>query len=478
MTERIETGTLAGYRGKNRTLRRSPAVLAGALRLGDLAVLLGTGLLAHGLRFGTMEMSGATLNAVLLSLLIAANALQLAGSYRPEALADGAGQLRKAAFACVATVLLLALLGYLTKTSDHTSRLWAGLWFVLALTGLLAVRAALFATLRHGRAHALLAQRVAVLAGPGMMEAAVAVRHRLERRAGQPLAVVDLFSVGEAPAVERVEDLLRRAGEGGIDRIVLVFPWHDMAAVQALVAPLRALSVEVDLVPPEVDARLLDRPARRIAGLPALNLIARPLSERQVIAKRLTDLAVAGLALLVLAPLLAVIALAVRLDSPGPVLFRQPRRGFNNGVFTVFKIRTMRHDLRDPEGGRLTARGDPRVTRVGRVLRRSSLDELPQLFNVLRGEMSVVGPRPHALSAKAGDTPYAEAVQTYARRYRVRPGITGWAQVNGWRGGTGTLEDIENRVACDLYYIENWSIWLDLRIIAMTLCNLTGKQAY
>ena len=173
------------------------------------------------------------------------------------------------------------------------------------------------------------------------------------------------------------------------------------------------------------------------------------------------------------------IALLIRLDSRGPVLFRQKRYGFNNELIEVLKFRTMYQERSDANGEQLTQRNDPRVTRVGAFLRRTSLDELPQFLNVLRGEMSIVGPRPHALAAKAGPLLYQEAVKHYNLRHRVKPGITGWAQVNGWRGETNTLEQIRKRVEHDLYYIEHWSIALDLRIIARTVVGgFTGHNAF
>ena len=173
------------------------------------------------------------------------------------------------------------------------------------------------------------------------------------------------------------------------------------------------------------------------------------------------------------------IAAAIKLDSPGPVLFRQRRYGLNNEMIEVFKFRTMRADATDRNAERLTARNDPRVTRVGAFLRRTSLDELPQFLNVLRGDMSVVGPRPHATAAKAGGLLYPEAVRGYHARHRVKPGITGWAQVNGWRGETETVEQIARRVECDLYYIEHWTVAFDLWIVLRTVFGgFAGRNAY
>jgi lipopolysaccharide/colanic/teichoic acid biosynthesis glycosyltransferase len=179
-----------------------------------------------------------------------------------------------------------------------------------------------------------------------------------------------------------------------------------------------------------------------------------------------------------IAPVMLLIAIAVKLDSPGPVFFRQRRYGFNNQLIEVLKFRTMYNHHRDELGERLASRNDPRVSRVGALLRKTSLDELPQFINVLRGEMSIVGPRPHALMAKAAGVPYQDAVREYAARHRVKPGITGWAQVNGWRGETETLEQIRKRVEHDLYYIENWSLRLDLKIIFLTVfAVISGRHA-
>jgi lipopolysaccharide/colanic/teichoic acid biosynthesis glycosyltransferase len=171
-----------------------------------------------------------------------------------------------------------------------------------------------------------------------------------------------------------------------------------------------------------------------------------------------------------------VIAILIRLDSRGPVLFKQKRYGFNNRLITVYKFRTMYTDMTDANAERLATRDDPRVTRIGKFLRSTSLDEVPQLINVVLGDMSIVGPRPHAISAKAAGELYEEVVAEYAARHRVKPGITGWAQVNGWRGETDTVEKIRERVKCDLFYIDNWSLWLDIKILLMTAYAVLKRE--
>jgi exopolysaccharide biosynthesis polyprenyl glycosylphosphotransferase len=203
--------------------------------------------------------------------------------------------------------------------------------------------------------------------------------------------------------------------------------------------------------------------------------MGKPLDDVATLVKRIEDVVIAGACLLLTLPLLPGIALCIKLDSRGPVLFKQKRLGANNLPFNLLKFRTMFVEQTDPLGQQLTRAGDPRITRVGKFLRMTSMDELPQLINVLRGEMSLVGPRPHALAANAAGVAYARAISDYPIRHRVKPGITGWAQVNGWRGETTTIEQIRRRVEHDLYYIENWSLTFDLLILGRTVFAVLSR---
>jgi exopolysaccharide biosynthesis polyprenyl glycosylphosphotransferase len=214
-------------------------------------------------------------------------------------------------------------------------------------------------------------------------------------------------------------------------------------------------------------------------GVPLLTIVDRPIKHWNAVAKWVEDKVVSALLLLLFAPLMMIIALLIKLDSRGPVFFIQDRFGFNNSVIRVFKFRTMDAERCDASGAQHTIYNDPRVTRVGRVLRALSLDELPQLFNVLIGDMSLIGPRPHPINMRAGGTLYGDAVEEYVQRHRVKPGITGWAQVNGCRGEIETMDQARARVQYDLYYIEHWSIWLDLKTLALTVkALLTCRHAY
>jgi Undecaprenyl-phosphate glucose phosphotransferase len=276
-----------------------------------------------------------------------------------------------------------------------------------------------------------------------------------------------------------VRDLAARVTGPRIDSIVLCVPIVNIERVARLRAQLRGLNCNIYLADKVLDLACATGALDQIGQQRVIKIDGTPLNVWQVMQKTAFDRVAAALGLIVTIPLLAIIALAIRLDSAGPILFRQPRLGFNNCLFTMFKFRTMYHHQADLRCAQQTTRNDPRVTRVGRFLRRTSLDELPQLLNVLAGDMSLVGPRPHAPDTKAGGLLFHEAVADYRLRHRVKPGITGWAQINGWRGETSTRTHIEQRVAHDLYYIDNWSMLLDLRIMVLTLVRgFNSKQAF
>ncbi len=263
-----------------------------------------------------------------------------------------------------------------------------------------------------------------------------------------------------------VEDLLRASRTERIDMVVLALPLMAVERINVILMQLGSLVADVFLTADVAGLRYEGAQFTAIGANPVVAVDQRPIKDWQAVRKALFD-RVLGAALLL--PVLLLVALLIKLDSPGPVLFRQPRVGFDNRMFSICKFRTMRADQADLLADRQTTRGDPRITRVGRWLRRYSVDELPQLLNVLGGTMSLVGPRPHAPNTKAADRLFADVVGQYAVRHRVKPGITGWAQVNGWRGETQTEEQLRQRVRHDLDYIKNWSLWLDVKIVALTL---------
>lgn len=461
--------------------RLSPAIIVGALRLADAAVLAAAAFLAHYTRYGTLDLPSRDLVALAIALFLMANVMQAAKLYEFAELARVMGQINRL-FVALPTVLLgLLALGFATKTSGEFSRVWIATWFVYAFVGLIGLRVVLALVVRRWRAQGRFARTVVVV---GAGEPARELCRRLNEAPEGGAKLLGLFTAGEpaeaacagAPVLGTVDEVLAFSRTRRIDQAVVALPPEAGELLESVLGKLKTLPCPVAVRPAWLGERFRPRGVGEVGGLPVLTVFERPLSGWAFLVKAAED-RVLGLLLLVLfAPVMLLIALLIVLDDGPPVLFRQRRYGFNNELITVHKFRTMRAG-RGPEPEVPQAvPGDPRVTRIGRLLRAASLDELPQLFDVLAGAMSLVGPRPHAVPH---NEKYAELVDQYLVRHRVKPGITGWAQVNGLRGATETVAKMQERVAYDLYYIDNWSLLFDLRILAMTaFVVLLGKNAY
>jgi polysaccharide biosynthesis protein PslA len=291
---------------------------------------------------------------------------------------------------------------------------------------------------------------------------------RLER---SPLAVRGV------PVLGTTDDMLQHRVMPYVDLVVVTIDPTATSRVRDITARLSVLPNTVTLLFDDPVAKRRAAAIDQLAAAPLAPLHPGADADRRAFAKRAQDLAIGLTALIVAAPFLALIALAVRLDSPGPVFFRQRRHGFNNEAIVVWKFRTMRHEVADARAERQVTADDDRVTRVGRILRSTSLDEVPQLLNVITGEMSLVGPRPHAIGMKTGDVESAQLVAEYAHRHRIKPGMTGWAAVHGSRGPLHEADDVTRRVALDVEYIERQSFWLDIRIMARTIPSLLGDRS-
>lgn len=367
----------------------------------------------------------------------------------------------------------LVLLGilYVLKFADWYSRGWFLSWFALSSIILVAVRIAAMERVQRLVENGYLRQRIALY---GTHEFVDAVKVEAQN-ADQSLAI-ESFHVSSpmgirpsAPAMDdSLYDLKAAIARRQFDTVIICLPTSEAACIHASVRELASYSTDLLLCTELNRYPVTVQGARNIGHLRTSIVNLVPLSERNRLLKSLIDFVVAGIALVLLAPFLALVALAIKLDSPGAVFFRQRRYGQNNRIFRIYKFRTM-SVAEDGQNVEQATRNDSRVTRVGWFLRRTSIDELPQLINVLRGEMSIVGPRPHAL---AHDMIFEQQQDQFSQRRRVLPGLTGWAQVNGFRGETRTEKDIQNRLHYDLYYIENWSIWLDLEIMVRTMLVL------
>ena len=326
-----------------------------------------------------------------------------------------------------------------------------------------------------------------VIAGGGA-EAQPTLEHlaRLRRQGVRVLGLFDDRDGARSPPLQlgvprlgTMADLPDFIARQAVDIVIVTMPPRAEDRIMQILAPLWVLPVDIRLAPHDSKLGLRPRSYRWLGELALLDLFDRPLRGRDAVFKRAFDLVLGVLLTLLALPLMALLALAIRLDSPGPVLFRQRREGYVGAPFTALKFRSLHHAQRDDRALVPVARADARITRVGRFLRRSSLDELPQLFNVLIGDMSLVGPRPHAVGARSHDLEFAAVAAGYAARHKVKPGLTGLAQIRGFRGAVLRPEDIRRRLACDLDYIDGWSPWLDIRILVLTLpAVLGGENAY
>ena len=475
----------SGPRAVSEDLIRSLTVIS------DIVIILGTGSLAYAAWLSTSRDVRWQDYAVVMSFgtLIALNIFHLSGTYKFTSLIHPASSLRRVTLGWIGVTVILIAAGFLAKYSDAYSRVWSLSWFLSAWTMLAMSRIVLYVLSRRWIADGRLSRSVAIV-GTGPI--ARRLVQYFNEHAESGVRVVGIFGDGHerasnhpagprnrTPVLGDLTALERFVRAGPVDAVIIAVSPEDEDRLLDITAKLKTLPVDVRLCAGAAAFHLNQPGVTYFGHLPLLNVIDKPLSGWRMVVKSIEDLAISAFILLLISPLMLAIALAVRIDSPGPIFFRQRRYGFNNQLIEILKFRTMYHDQRDEDAARLTRRGDARVTPVGAFLRKYSLDELPQFINVIRGEMSIVGPRPHALSAKAAGRLYNDAVQDYASRHRVKPGITGWAQINGWRGETETLEQIEKRVEHDLAYIESWSLWLDIKIILLTIIRgFTDEHAY
>jgi Undecaprenyl-phosphate glucose phosphotransferase len=400
----------------------------------------------------------------------------LYGFSRPERLVTHLGQL-------ASIVVAVGAVLYVTVTlmdADATAQRAVWWWSASALTGLGVLHTVYFELVRRWRRDGWLTPNVVIVGATSraesLIEGAIARRdiHVLgvfdDRLSRSPLDVLGVPMLGDT------ETLLNHRIMPSVDLIVVTVDPSATARVREITNRLATLPNRVTLLVDQDDEADAAAAVAHLADSPLAPLNSAVDVERRAFSKRMQDLVIAVPALIVLAPVLAIIAIVVKLDSPGPVFFRQTRYGFNNEEIKVMKFRTMRQETSDARAETQVTAGDPRVTRVGRILRKTSVDELPQLINVLRDEMSLVGPRPHAVGMKTGELESAQLVAEYAHRHRMKPGMTGWAAINGSRGPLHLPSEVRRRVALDVDYIDRQSFWLDLKIMALTIPAFFGDS--
>src|SRR5947209_11878815 len=454
----------------------SPIVLAGTVRLIEFALVVLVGAAVYAGYVVPIEgFEWHYFAAVFGIAVLAMLAFQVTDIYQVQAFRGHEKQYFRLASAWSVVFLIAIGATFFAKAGDQFSRVWLGSFYVLGLLTLVAFRRGLFLLVRHWTKAGRLDRRTVIVGAETNGEELI---KRLASQRESDVHIVGLFddrgversptTVAGLQKLGTVDDLVEFARRTRIDLVIFSLPISAEARILQMLKKLWVLPVDIRLAAHTNKLQFRPRSYSYIGAVPVLDVFDRPIADWDVVMKWLFDKIVGGFALLAALPVMAGVALAIKLDSRGPVLFRQKRYGFNNELIEVFKFRSMYIEASDATAAKLVTKGDPRVTKVGRFIRKTSLDELPQLFNVVfKGNLSLVGPRPHAVHAKAVDRLYDEAVDGYFARHRVKPGITGWAQINGWRGETDNDEKIQRRVEHDLYYIENWSVLFDLYILAM-----------
>ncbi len=457
-----------------------PSVLTGIAQASEIALLSVVGFALFSLNGGDTLLSVITTLAVVAVAELCINLTRMHGiaAYRL-----GLPQVMKVTAAWCAAFAALGALVLLYDSGLALSRSWVLSFFVVGAIALVGFRLALNRIVMRWTRQGKLRRRTVIVGGGKDAEALI---ESIRDNARDDIELIGLFddrnddrspeSVATLAKLGRVAELIEFARRTRVDLVIVSMPLIAEHRVLDMLKQLWVLPVDIRLSAHMSKLRFTPKAYSYVGGVPVFDMADRPISDWNLVFKWVFDKVVAIAALILLSPVMIATAIAIKLESPGPVFFRQKRHGFNNQLIEMWKFRSMRTDMLDASATKLVTRDDPRVTRVGKFIRKTSIDELPQLFNVLKGELSIVGPRPHALAAKADNQLYYEAVEGYFARHRVKPGMTGWAQIHGWRGETDTVDKIMQRVNHDLYYIEHWSLLLDLKIVAMTPLSLFTQR--
>ncbi len=466
----------------------SPIVVAGLVRvIESMAIAFVGTLVYYAYVFPAEGFRWSYIFAIAGISMLSIFAFQAVDIYQINAFRRPLRQMARLLSAWSMVFLLAIAVSFFFKLDLTLSRVWLASFWGVGLLVLGASRTAFYLLVRRWMREGRLSRRTVIVGGGPTGEALI---EALKDQEDSDVRVVGVFDdrnddrspdhCGGYAKLGTVDDFVEFARRTRIDLVIFSLPISAENRILSMLKKLWVLPVDIRLSAHSNKLRFRPRSYSYIGTVPVLDVFDRPIADWDVVMKWLFDKIVGGLMLLAALPVMAVIAIAIKLDSRGPVLFKQKRYGFNNDLIEVYKFRSMYVDQCDAAANKLVTKGDPRVTRVGRFIRKASLDELPQLFNVVfKGNLSLVGPRPHAVNAKAAARLYDEAVDGYFARHRVKPGVTGWAQINGWRGETDTQEKIQKRVEYDLYYIENWSVLFDLYIVLMTpFALLKSENAY
>ncbi|MDI7861007.1 undecaprenyl-phosphate glucose phosphotransferase [Rhizobiaceae bacterium n13] len=462
----------------------TPAMIVGLLRLAEFAGVFITGLLVHityntGSHFPFLGYISIIAVGSAFTVLL----LQITDAYQIPALRTPSKILPRILGAWAITFALMAVAIFFLKSGHEYSRVWFLSWFMGGAGYLVLERSLVAFAIRRWARNGVMERRAVIVGGGAPAKALI---RAFEQQPDNDIRICGIFDDrGEArspaivagyPKLGTIGELVEFARLARIDMLIIALPLTAESRILQLLKKLWVLPVDIRLAAHSNSLRFRPRSYSHIGAVPMLDIFDKPIRDWDSVAKRIFDIAFSLVALALLWPAMIGAAIAIKTTSKGPVFFMQKRHGFNNEIINVLKFRSMYTEMSDPTARLAVTKGDPRVTPVGRFLRKSSIDELPQLFNVLRGQLSLVGPRPHAVLAQTHDRAYADIVEGYFARHRVKPGVTGWAQINGWRGEIDHDDKIKFRTAYDLYYIENWSLFFDLKILFLTPFRLLNTE--
>src|ERR1043165_8285039 len=463
----------------------SPIVIAGAVRVADFVLLSFVGVALYLGYVARLSGFNWQYVAAILGMAVATViCFQAADIYQVEIFRGQLRQMTRMISSWAFVFLLFIAASFVVKLGSEISRVWLSGFFFVGLAALIAERVFIRSLVRGWTRQGRLDRRTIVVGSDTNGEQLVDALKKQDDTDIHVLGVFDdrndsraLDTCAGSPKLGKVDDIVEIARRTRVDLVLFALPISAETRILEMLKKLWVLPVDIRLSAHTNKLRFRPRADSYLGKVPTLDVFEAPITDWDQVMKSLFDRVVGALLLILLAPVMALVALAVKLDSPGPVLFRQKRFGFNNERIDVFKFRSMYHHQADPLATKVVTKNDPRVTRVGRFIRKTSLDELPQLFNVVFARnLSLVGPRPHAVQGKLQSRLFDEAVDGYFARHRVKPGITGWAQINGWRGEIDNEEKIQKRVEFDLYYIENWSVLFDLYILLKTPIALLTRN--
>ncbi|CDX17183.1 Exopolysaccharide biosynthesis polyprenyl glycosylphosphotransferase [Mesorhizobium plurifarium] len=462
----------------------SPIMVSGVLRMVEFAVLFLSGLGVYFYYVGFFSyLAWQYPLAIAATSFLAVVLLDVTDSYQIAALMRPLANFGRVLLVWAGSFALMALTAFAIKASEDYSRLLFGTWFVVGFVLIFGLRLVMSRLIRRWARDGRMERRALIVGGG---KAAEQLIRSVEKQPYNDIRICGIFDdrndkrsppiVAGYPKLGTISELIEFARIARIDMLIVSLPLTAESRVLQLLKKLWVLPVDIRLSAHSNALQFRPRAYSYIGSVPMLDIFDKPINDWDSVAKRAFDIVFSLVGIVLFSPVMLATAIAIKLDSRGPVLFKQKRHGFNNEIIEVYKFRSMYADRSDPTAKQTVTKNDPRVTRVGRFIRKTSIDELPQFFNSLFGSLSLVGPRPHAIAAQSHNLLYNEVVDGYFARHKVKPGVTGWAQINGWRGEMDTNEKIRMRTEYDLYYIENWSMLFDLRILFLTPVRLLNTE--